>query len=57
MIAEAIEDASAAFKKALIGRALSAELGHLLYGINNLEVHEAQLHHPKRESQRIAQSC
>lgn len=28
MTAEAIEDASAAFKKALIERALSAELGH-----------------------------
>lgn len=30
MTAEAIEDASAAFKKALIERALSAELGHHL---------------------------
>jgi hypothetical protein len=30
MSAEAIEDASAAFKKALIERALSAELGHHL---------------------------
>ncbi len=30
MTAEAIEDASAAFKKALIERALTAELGHHL---------------------------
>jgi len=30
MTADAIEDASAAFKKALIERALSAELGHHL---------------------------
>jgi putative transposase len=30
MTAEAIEDASAAFKKALIERALNAELGHHL---------------------------